>query len=70
MEVVQQECSWQRQMWFVARNGETIGPVTFSDLADAVHQGQLKKEDWLWREGMDTWARASTVAGLWAARSL
>ena len=52
-------------MWFVARNGQTIGPVTFSDLADAVHQGKLKKEDWLWREGMDAWAPASTVAGLW-----
>ena len=52
-------------MWFVARNGQTIGPVTFSDLTDAVHQGQLKKEDWLWREGMDAWAPANTVAGLW-----
>jgi uncharacterized membrane protein YhaH (DUF805 family) len=51
--------------WYIGRNGQAFGPVIFGDLARAARQGQLTKEDFVWRAGMDAWAPASSVPELW-----
>lgn len=51
--------------WYIGRNGQAFGPVIFGDLARAARQGQLAKEDFVWRAGMDAWAPASSVPELW-----
>jgi uncharacterized membrane protein YhaH (DUF805 family) len=51
--------------WYVARGGETFGPFAFDVVADAARSGELRKDDLVWRAGMETWAGASTVPDLW-----
>jgi hypothetical protein len=52
-------------MWYVARGGQTLGPVSFDRLQVAARDGQLRRDDFLWTEGMEQWAAAFTVADLW-----
>jgi len=51
--------------WYVGRNGQAFGPMFFDDLARAAHQGELTKDDFVWRAGMAEWAPASLVPELW-----
>jgi hypothetical protein len=51
--------------WYVARNGTTIGPVTFDQLADAAHTGRLSSDDLIWNDSMESWVPAATVPDLW-----
>lgn len=52
--------------WYVARDGKTIGPMTFIDLVSAARSGQLGTNDLVWRAGMKDWTPAITVSGLWS----
>jgi len=52
-------------MWYVARGDQTVGPVSFDQLQAAARDGQLRRDDFLWTEGMEQWAAAFTVANLW-----
>ena len=58
-------------MWYVARGDQTLGPVSFDQLQVAARDGQLRREDFLWTEGMEQWSPAFMVADLWppAAKS-
>ena len=51
--------------WFFSRNGQTQGPVTFEELVSAARDGRLAREDYVWRNGMQGWVLASSIAGLW-----
>jgi len=52
-------------MWYVARGDQTVGPVSFEQLQAAARDGQLRRDDFVWTEGMEQWAAAFTVANLW-----
>ncbi len=56
--------------WYIARSGETQGPYTWSQLQTAVRQGLLRPRDWVWRQGMPKWVRASEKEGLLAPRKM
>ena len=56
--------------WYYAKNGQQLGPVSQSALADLIRSGQLAAQDLVWREGMPQWAMAASLPelqGLFAA---
>jgi|SoiMethySBSTD1v2_1073268.scaffolds.fasta_scaffold80708_2 GYF domain 2 len=52
-------------MWYVAREGQTLGPVSFDQLRQGARDGLLRRDDFVWTEGMEQWAAAFTVPDLW-----
>lgn len=53
--------------WFYAKNGERHGPMPSDKLRSLARSGDLRPADLVWREGMEDWAEARTVKGLFAA---
>ena len=51
-------------VWYYARDGAQLGPVSFDDLKAAAAGGQLRPDDLVWKEGTADWVPARTVAGL------
>jgi len=54
--------------WYYARNDQQVGPLTSVELKRLASVGEVFPDDLVWREGMDEWAPASRVKGLFAAR--
>jgi len=52
-------------MWYVARGGQTLGPVSFDQLRQGARDGQLRRDDFLWTDGMEQWAPAFMVPDVW-----
>ena len=52
--------------WFVARNGDSFGPFSPDTLMNRARTGRLRKDDWVWRTGLDDWVPASSIADLWS----
>jgi membrane protease subunit (stomatin/prohibitin family) len=50
--------------WHVASNGQTLGPFTAAQLADAIARGEFVPETLVWTAGMGDWAPASQVPQL------
>lgn len=50
--------------WYYAQNEEQHGPVTATVLKDMAQSGKLGRDDLIWREGMQRWAPARKVRGL------
>lgn len=44
-----------RANWYVHINGEARGPLTSDALREALAQGALSEQDWIWREGLADW---------------
>ncbi|MCA9268967.1 MAG: DUF4339 domain-containing protein [Planctomycetales bacterium] len=53
--------------WYYAQNDEQHGPVTAQALREMAHAGRLGRDDLIWREGMERWAPAHKVRGLFDA---
>jgi hypothetical protein len=60
-------CSLFMNPWFYARSGQQKGPVSFEQLVNLAHTGELDPEDLVWNASMKNWAPAQTVAGLFDA---
>lgn len=54
------------EQWYVSRNEQENGPLSFSDLAQSAKQGRLLEHDWVWKLGLTSWVAASEVPGLFA----
>lgn len=50
--------------WHYIRAGKQSGPVSAADLQQLAASGRLSPTDSVWRDGMATWAPASSVKGL------
>ena len=50
--------------WYYARNDQQFGPVSAAELKQLADAGRLAPDDLLWREGMDSWATAINLRGL------
>src|SRR5262245_52543088 len=50
--------------WYVAWNGQRVGPHTQAQLKDLAAGGRLRPADMVWQEGATVWTAASTVPGL------
>jgi hypothetical protein len=53
--------------WFYARQGQTVGPVSWEQLWTLAQRGELRPEDHVFQEGLGKWVPASTVSGLCGA---
>ncbi len=50
--------------WYYARNDQQFGPVSAAELKQLADAGRLSPDDLLWREGMESWATAINLRGL------
>lgn len=56
--------------WFYSREGERIGPVTFSELQIKAKESALNPRlDMVWTQGMAEWKPAGEIEGLFERRS-
>jgi hypothetical protein len=55
--------------WYYARNDQQFGPVSAAELKQLADDGKLAPDDLLWREGMDQWATAINLRGLFSPES-
>src|SRR5262245_43562524 len=53
--------------WFISRQGQSFGPVSFEQLQTLARDGRLSPQDLVCQEGMKQWLAASSVRGLLAA---
>ena len=57
--------------WFYTREGERVGPVTFTDLQAAAGSGQLNPRlDMAWTPTLEAWRPAGEVEGLFERRKI
>jgi predicted Zn finger-like uncharacterized protein len=50
--------------WFVAVNGEQVGPMTRSDAARRILQARTDDEIYVWKDGLDGWKAPSEVPAI------
>ena len=50
--------------WYYAQDEEQFGPISAAALKEMAQAGELGREDLIWREGMERWAPAHKVRGL------
>ena len=50
--------------WYYSRGDQQRGPVSATELRHLATAGELSPDDFVWREGMDEWAVATKVKGL------
>jgi membrane protease subunit (stomatin/prohibitin family) len=48
--------------WYIAVNGQQVGPLPAAELPARVRAGELTRETLVWREGMSAWTAATSVA--------
>lgn len=51
-------------IWYFADGDEERGPVTEAQIRTLIGTGNLKPDDLVWKEGMDDWAPAEEIPGL------
>lgn len=47
--------------WYVTREDGMDGPLSNAEMRVAISRGQVKPEDYVWREGMAGWAQAREI---------
>ena len=52
--------------WYIARNGSMFGPLTHSQLVEAIARNEV---DYVWRDGLSNWEPASSVLSQGQVRS-
>jgi len=50
--------------WYYARDDEQHGPISSAELRQLASTGTIGPDDYVWREGMEEWAPAGRVKGL------
>lgn len=60
----------QQDAWFYTREGEKIGPVSFSEIRIKAAAGELNPRlDMAWTPGMEAWQPAGEIEGLFEKRT-
>ncbi|MBX9625228.1 MAG: GYF domain-containing protein [Gemmataceae bacterium] len=52
--------------YYYSRDGERAGPVSVGELRRLIDDGEVGREDLVWKEGMPDWTPAARVEGLLA----
>jgi membrane protease subunit (stomatin/prohibitin family) len=50
--------------FFMAQDGAQVGPMSISELSAKLRNGQLTRQTLVWKQGMNAWATAESVAEL------
>jgi hypothetical protein len=53
--------------WHYSADQQARGPIPWRRLRELAETGQLRRDALVWRPGMEQWARAATVEGLFTA---
>ena len=56
-------------IWYYTQGDAQAGPVSAQELKSLATSGKLLRDDLVWKEGMDDWAPASEVRGLFPESS-
>ena len=59
----------EEKVWYYAKEGEQLGPITETDMRGLLASGQLSPEAMIWKQGMGNWAPARSIHALWGAAS-
>jgi len=54
-------------IWYYSRGDEQLGPVTAAQLRQLAAGGEISATDLVWKDGMEDWASASKIEGLFAS---
>ena len=54
-------------VWYYARGDVEKGPITTVQIKALVGAGKLRRDDFVWKEGMDSWSPAGEVSDLYPA---
>ena len=52
------------EQWYYTRNDKRFGPCTSTQLKQLALSGNLSRNDLIWREGMQEWAPADRLSGI------
>ncbi len=52
------------KQWYVYKDQQQKGPLTWEQLWQQARSGALGPEDYVWTEGMDGWTRGKQISGL------
>ena len=55
--------------WFVAKNRQKIGPISFGQLQEMAATSQLQPSDMIVQDGTKQWLKASSIADLFPAEA-
>jgi hypothetical protein len=50
--------------WHIAESGQSVGPFTPAQLAQAIGAGRVARETLVWTSGMSEWSAASEIEAL------
>ncbi|HKQ78998.1 MAG TPA: DUF4339 domain-containing protein [Blastocatellia bacterium] len=53
-----------QNVWYYIKQGSRIGPVSFDQIKQLSASGGLLPDDWIWRPGLEQWAPAREIPGL------
>ena len=56
-------------VWYYARGEQEKGPITTVQIKALAGAGKLHRDDFVWKEGMENWAPAGEVSGLFAEKT-
>ena len=56
------ETAPSRTEWYLARDGQQYGPITYAEMEKLIELGHLHENDLVWRQGLDEWQPASFAA--------
>lgn len=56
-------------VWYYAHGDTERGPLTTSQIKALAAAGKIQRDDFVWKEGMETWATARDVAELFGAEA-
>ena len=43
--------------WYYCRNGQQIGPISMTELKEAIERGDIDGDTFVWQEGMSEWVK-------------
>jgi GYF domain 2 len=55
--------------WYISRNEQQYGPLSFGDLAQFAKQGRVLEYDWVWKPGLASWVAAGDISALFTKSS-
>jgi hypothetical protein len=58
------------QEWYIAQNGQRVGPISEAELRQQATAGKVQPTDLIWKQGMEKWVPARSVKGLFAPVSV
>ena len=59
-----EEATGEKPTWFMAINGQPLGPVVLQEVLQRVRAGELTPQSLVWRDGWRDWVAAYTVSEL------